>query len=91
VGAGGPGALETKAAGWHPDVRGRRRPEEQFVKRSSLMMLWQEIAENFYPERAEFTINRALGTDFGAGMMTSYPFLCRRDLGDQLGQMLRSE
>jgi hypothetical protein len=64
--------------------------EEQFVKRSSLMMLWQEIAENFYPERAEFTINRSMGTDFGAGMMTSYPFICRRDLGDQLGQMLRS-
>jgi hypothetical protein len=55
------------------------------------MMLWQEIAENFYPERADFTINRSLGTDFGAGMMTSYPFICRRDLGDQVGQMLRSE
>lgn len=65
--------------------------DDQFSKRSSLMMLWQEIAENFYPERADFTINRILGTDFGAGMMTSYPFLCRRDLGDQMGQMLRSD
>ena len=64
--------------------------ENQFGKRISLMQLWQEIAENFYPERADFTLTRSLGTDFGAGMMTSYPFLCRRDLGDQLGTMLRS-
>lgn len=64
--------------------------ENQFGKRLALMQLWQEIAENFYPERADFTFTRSLGTDFGAGMMTSYPFLCRRDLGDQLGMMLRS-
>lgn len=64
---------------------------EQFTKRLSLMILWQEIAENFFPERADFTYNRVLGTDFAAGMMTSYPFICRRDFGDQLGQMLRSD
>lgn len=64
--------------------------EEQFTKRLSLMTLWQEIAENFFPERADFTINRSLGSDFGAGMMTSYPMICRRDLADQVGQMLRS-
>jgi hypothetical protein len=63
--------------------------EDQFQKRSSLMLLWQEIAENFYPERADFTYTRTLGTDFASGTMTSYPFLCRRDLGDQLGSMLR--
>lgn len=60
-----------------------------FQKRSSLMLLWQEIAENFYPERADFTYTRTLGTEFGANLMTSYPVLCRRDLGDQLGTMLR--
>src|SRR5262249_42648931 len=47
------------------------------------------IAENFYPERADFTYQRYLGMDFAAGLMTSYPLLCRRDLGDQLGTMLR--
>jgi hypothetical protein len=52
-------------------------------------MLWQEIAENFYPERADFTYHRSLGTDFAANLMTSYPVLCRRDLGDQTGMMLR--
>jgi hypothetical protein len=60
-----------------------------FTKRSSLLLLWQEIAENFYPERADFTYQRYLGMDFGAHLMTSYPVLCRRDLGDQLGTMLR--
>jgi len=60
-----------------------------FGKRSTLMMLWQEIADNFYPERADFTYKRQLGTDFAAHLMTSYPVLCRRDLQDQIGMMLR--
>lgn len=62
---------------------------ECFNKRGSLLLFWQEIAENFYPERADFTWTRTLGTDFAAGTMTSFPFLARRDLGDQLGTMLR--
>ena len=55
----------------------------------TLMSLWQEQGENFYAERADFTLRRTLGTDFASGMMTSYPLLCRRELGDQIGQMLR--
>lgn len=60
-----------------------------FTKRGTLLSLWQEQSENFYVERADFTLKRALGTDFAAGLMTSYPLLCRRELGDQIGQMLR--
>jgi hypothetical protein len=63
--------------------------EGLFGKRSSLTLLWQEQAENFYPERADFTVRRTLGTDFAGDLMTSYPLLCRRELGDQIGQMLR--
>lgn len=63
--------------------------DEQFTKRTSLLLLWQEIAENFYPERADFTYRRSLGTDFAAHLMSSYPLICRRELGDQIGQMLR--
>ena len=60
-----------------------------FSKRSSLLSLWQEQADNFYPERADFTYQRSLGTDFAANLQTSYPVLCRRDLGDQISSMLR--
>lgn len=58
-------------------------------KRGSLLSLWQEIAMNFYPERADFTFQRSLGTDFAANLMTSYPVIVRRDLGNQIGTMLR--
>ncbi len=63
--------------------------EKVFAKKGSLTTLHQEIAMNFYPERADFTYQRALGTDFAANLMTSYPLLVRRELGDQIGMMLR--
>ena len=63
--------------------------EQLFTKRSSLLSLWQEIAENFYPERADFTFRRSLGTDFAEELTTSYPLLLRRDLGNYFSFMLR--
>jgi hypothetical protein len=33
--------------------------------------------------------HRSLGTDFAANLMSSYPVMCRRELGNQLGTMLR--
>jgi len=54
-----------------------------------LRSLWQEIADHFYPERADFTIWRPLGTDFSSNLMTSFPILCRRDMGNAFGTMLR--
>lgn len=53
------------------------------------MSLWQEIADNFYPERADFTVTRELGQEFAGHLDTSYPILARRDLGNQIGGMLR--
>jgi hypothetical protein len=35
-----------------------------FGKRGTLMMFWQESAEQFYPERADFTVIRTLGTNY---------------------------
>lgn len=58
-------------------------------KKGPLNSLHQEIAENFYPERADFTVNRSLGEDFASNLMTSFPVVCRRDLGNQIGSMLR--
>lgn len=60
-----------------------------FSKKASLNSLHQEIADNFYPERADFTLSRSLGTDFASNLMSSYPVRCRRDLGNQFSTMLR--
>ena len=58
-------------------------------KRTSLLSLWQEIADNFYPERADFTTTRNIGNTFVDNLMTSYPIIARRDLGNAIGSMLR--
>jgi len=60
-----------------------------FTDRATWISLQQEIAENFYPERADFTLKRIHGNNYATDLMTSYPILTRRDLGDQIGQMLR--
>jgi len=63
--------------------------EHLFGKRGSLMSLFQTIADNFYPERADFTTVRNLGEEFASNLYTSYPILARRDLGNAIGSMLR--
>lgn len=66
-----------------------KQGDDLFGKRISLMSLWQEQADNFYSERADFTVTRTLGTDFAANLTTSYPLLCRRDLTNLVSTMLR--
>lgn len=63
--------------------------EDTFSKKEPLNTFHQEIAENFYPERADFTVRRQIGYDFAANLTTSYPILCRREMGDSLEAMLR--
>lgn len=58
-------------------------------KRFDLLSLWQTIADNFYVERAQFTVARELGAEFADHLMTSYPLMVRRDLGNQFSGMLR--
>ena len=67
----------------------RELGERLFTKRAPLVSLWQEQAENFYPERADFTVSRCIGEDFAANLMTSYPIIVRRDLGDAFSTMMR--
>lgn len=67
----------------------QRQGQKLFSDRVSLLSLWQEIADHFYPERADFTSVRNVGTDFAAGLMTTYPLLVRRDLGNSFSSMLR--
>ena len=65
--------------------------EYLFNQRKSLMALWQEIADHFYPERAQFTAQWWIGRNYADNLTTSYPLLCRRDLGNTFSQMLRPE
>ena len=60
-----------------------------FAKRQPLLARWQDIAENFYPERADFIGPLRLGTDFAAGLMSGYPVMVRRDLANSFAAMLR--
>jgi hypothetical protein len=66
-----------------------KRAEDLFEKRGTLLSLWQEIADNFYPERADFTITRNLGSEFADHLMTGFPVMARRELQDSIGAMLR--
>jgi hypothetical protein len=60
-----------------------------FSKRQPIMSLWQTMADNFYPERADFTTQRGIGEAFADHLTTSYPLLARRDLGNSFSAMLR--
>lgn len=66
-----------------------QREEQLFSRRVQLNSLWQDLAENFYQERADFTRQRNVGDDFAIGSMTSYPMMARRDLGNSLSAILR--
>jgi hypothetical protein len=66
-----------------------RRGDFLFGQRGDLMNLWQEIGENFYPERADFTFRRSLGDEFAGHLTSSYPLMVRRELGNAFSSMLR--
>lgn len=60
-----------------------------FGAKRNIDSLWQEIALNFYTERADFTFKRNEGEEFSDHLFSSYPQLCRRELGNMLSEFLR--
>lgn len=60
-----------------------------FSAKSEIDSLYQEIAEFFYPERANFITDISFGEDFASHLTDFYPVLVRRELGDQIGAMVR--
>jgi hypothetical protein len=60
-----------------------------FQQRKAITTLWQEIAENFYPQRADFTLTRYIGEEFAEQLYTSYPLLVHRELSNSIAAMLR--
>ena len=59
-----------------------------FNSRTGLVSMWQVLAENFYPERADFNgpLPDANSSD---SLFSSYPVLARRELGNMFAAMLR--
>ena len=66
-----------------------KQGDNLFSARSSLVNLWQEMAENFYPLRADFTTKITPGDDLTSHLSTSYPILAHRDMTNALSAMLR--
>lgn len=67
----------------------RELGDDLFQKKAPLNSLHQDVGDNFYYERADFTTRRSIGMDFAANTFTSYPAMCRRDLGNYFGSLLR--
>jgi hypothetical protein len=63
--------------------------DQLFSKRTHLVTFWQDVAENFYPERADFTVVREVGDTFAENLMSGRPLLVRRELGNAFSSMLR--
>jgi hypothetical protein len=63
--------------------------DKLFNDKSSLNSLWQEIALNFFPERADFTSKRDDGEEFADHLFSSYPVIARRELGNLLAANMR--
>ncbi len=66
-----------------------KRAEFLFGKRRPLLPFWQEISENFLPMRAQFTRQFYLSEQFADRILTSYPLMVQRDLGNAISAMLR--
>lgn len=64
--------------------------DRKFSDRRPLESTWQEQADFFYPERGEFTRVHREGQMFADWLFDGTPVLFRRDLGNNLGAMLRN-
>lgn len=66
-----------------------RKGEHLFSQKLPLLSLWQDIGDQFFPERADFTRLHAIGDEFADHLSSSYPLIARRELGDAIASMLR--
>ncbi len=76
--------------GLHIDAKSLRdRGDKLFSDKTGIDQRNQDIAEHFYVERADFTGPLSIGASYADHLMTGYPAMIRRDLGNSLGSMLR--
>ena len=65
------------------------RGDALYNERKAITTLWQEISENFYPQRADFTLTRYIGEEFAEHLYSSYPIIVHRELSNSFAAMLR--
>jgi len=65
-----------------------QRADKLFDSRTATVTLWQELAEQFYPERADFKSLRAQES-FADHLFSTDPVMMRRDLGNAISAMTR--
>jgi hypothetical protein len=66
-----------------------KQGDKLFSRKAQVDSLFQEIALNFYPERADFTSKRNWGDEFANHLFASFPVVARRELGNILSAHLR--
>ncbi len=62
--------------------------DELFSAKLTLNTLWQEVAELTYPERADFTVCRNLGSDFATNLSNSHQLIARRESSTIMSTMM---
>ncbi len=66
-----------------------KQGDKLFSDKGQVDSLWQEIALNFYPERADFTNQRSMGEEYADHLFSSYPSMARRELANLMAASLR--
>lgn len=64
---------------------------KMFADKRPVDSLFQEIALNFYPKRADFTEKRDDGDEYSDHLFSSYPSMARRELANMLDEFLFPE
>jgi hypothetical protein len=65
-----------------------RAGDKLFGDKRQLDSLNQEIALNFYPERADFTTKRNIGDEYADHLFSSFPPMARREFGNMLDEFI---
>jgi hypothetical protein len=68
-----------------------KQGDDEFSKWFPAHTLWQTLADNFYPMRADFTRMRYMSEEFASYLMSGRPALAHRDLSNSMAAMLRQQ
>lgn len=80
----------TTSSGLHERaIKARKRYKKLQGQFSNFYIYCQMVAEFFWPERANFTLDRTQGTDWQDGLFTGVMQTMRRDFGNRLGAVTR--